>query len=97
MPEPTSRAKLARFYADFADVVAAPECPLKTTGQFEQAQGMAVAHYKAVERLPDIESIDKPIRELIGHWVGFENVSLTPDKKERLAEVLRRIAQDFAD
>lgn len=89
-----SADKLAAFYRDFAGVVEAGG--LQTTDDFRQAQAIAATHLKAVDRLPDMAAVNKPISDWVAAKVGLDSKPLDQQTRATLTQTLRDISQGFA-
>lgn len=89
-----SAAKLAAFYAAFADVVAAGGC--QTLGDFREAQASAVAYCKKAGQMPDLAPVNGPIEQRLKAAVGgLDDVALDAGKRAALAAELKSISADF--
>lgn len=94
LPEGVNRYALAAFYRDFGAVVRNSE-QLKSTGQFRAAQQLAVKTLKQSAGLPDAPQVNDPISQRLSQAIGLDDVSLTPDMREKLASTLEDIGRDF--
>lgn len=96
VPEPEARAKLARFYADFALVLRSESCPLKTTADFREAQRLAATVLQDAARLPTVDAINEPISKRIEVALGgLDNKPLSKVSPGLLANTLEAISQEF--
>lgn len=96
VPEAESRAKLARFFGDFALVLRDEKCPLATTGQFRDAYRAAVPLMQSAGRLPNVQQIDAPISERLKIAMGgLDDKPLNDTTRSLLAGTLDGVAAEF--
>ena len=94
LPEGVDRLKLAAFYRDFATVVANAD-KLTSTGQFRDAQRLAVEALKSSAGLPAAPQVNQPISDRLEAAIGLENRTLDATLRAKLVATLQQIGEDF--
>jgi len=95
VPDAAARGQLAAFYGDFAAVLASDAKPLRTTGEFREAQRIAAAALKATKRLPDLGAFDEAASKRIEEAIGTDDAALDgqPPVRANLAAALQAIGE----
>lgn len=84
-------AKVEAFFSALATVTEYTG-GIKTTGQFRDTYRLAVATFKASDKLPDLAAADPIISSRIEAAIGLDDTALTTDSRRALVGVLRTIA-----
>jgi hypothetical protein len=96
VPDAAARGQLSAFFGDFAALMGSESKPLKTTGEFREAYGIALTLLQSTKRLPEgLGAFDEAASNQLAASIGLSDAPLDgqPPVRANLATALRAIAE----